>query len=365
MKKVSIIVILSCILLFSLSSCSKNDIKWEIKSVYCGKNSTFLIDAKGEVVGFGNLAGAIMKEDGSFYIKDLSKIKSIADKDSTVFALKEDGDVFVWGNNYDDIFDIDNSIKPIKIEGLKDIESISVSDRQVLALDKEGNVFNWGNGIDGIVKKSELNNIKKGVCGDYNCLILDRMGDVYVWGSNVLGQLGDGKTSIEESYVPQQILSLKDIVDIDISNTHCIALDKDGKVYTWGGNYEGVLGYETKLDHSSEVKMVLGLDSIQKVYASSFNSYALKNDGTLWAWGENVQGQLGTGSEKRREYLPVKVEIDNVKDFAGGVFHCIALKNDGTIWVWGNGESLKSVLDLNGREFVSKPEKINMERIMK
>ena len=78
------------------------------------------------------------------------------------------------------------------------------------------------------------------------------------------------------------------------------------------------------------------------VAGGSSHSLALKNDGTVWAWGNNTNGQLGDNSETQR-LVPVKVagqggsgDLTNVKAIAAGSSHSLALKNDGTVWAWGN-----------------------------
>jgi alpha-tubulin suppressor-like RCC1 family protein len=65
---------------------------------------------------------------------------------------------------------------------------------------------------------------------------------------------------------------------------------------------------------------------------------ALKNDGTLWAWGYNEYGQLGMNHTSNLS-SPVQVgSLNNWKAIFGGGLHSLALKTDGSIWCWGNNE---------------------------
>ena len=67
---------------------------------------------------------------------------------------------------------------------------------------------------------------------------------------------------------------------------------------------------------------------------SGAHSLALKNDSTVWAWGENEYGQLGNGTFTNNN-LPVNVtSLTGVSFVAGGDEHSLAVKNDGTVWAW-------------------------------
>ncbi|WP_010251895.1 RCC1 domain-containing protein [Acetivibrio cellulolyticus] len=367
MRKVHGFVMFLVIFTFLCSSCSSN--KLNIVSVFCADQSTYLIDKGGKVITFDqSLNGNAGDINRPGFINDLNGIKSIAASKTSVLALKGNGSVFVWGSNYNGIYgslSIKESQKPVKIESLKDITNVSINESQALAVDKEGNLYNWGVGIEEITKRTELKNVKKAVCGGWHYLALLDNGDVYVWGTNPAGQFGNGKYSSEETSKPQKIDSLKDIVDIDASTEHSIALDKSGNVYTWGGNSEDQLGYATQIEYSNEIKKVSGLSSIKKVYAGPSNSYALDSDGTLWAWGNNIRGQIGIGSESSEVKLPVKVEIEEVKDFSCGFEHCIAVKKDGSVWAWGDIKYSKISIDAKGREFISKPEKVDLDNLIK
>jgi alpha-tubulin suppressor-like RCC1 family protein len=65
------------------------------------------------------------------------------------------------------------------------------------------------------------------------------------------------------------------------------------------------------------------------------HSLALKNDGTVWTWGNNSDGQLGDGTTTGHN-TPVQVsDLTDVIAIAGGAYHSLALKNNGTVWAWG------------------------------
>ncbi|HZD60439.1 MAG TPA: hypothetical protein VE439_08330, partial [Anaerolineae bacterium] len=65
------------------------------------------------------------------------------------------------------------------------------------------------------------------------------------------------------------------------------------------------------------------------------HSLALKQDGTVWGWGDNSFGQLGDGTKTNRS-TPVQAKaLTNVTAIAAGDAHSLARKSDGTVWAWG------------------------------
>ncbi|MFZ0275192.1 MAG: hypothetical protein WAL34_25395, partial [Acidobacteriaceae bacterium] len=138
-------------------------------------------------------------------------------------------------------------------------------------------------------------------------------GSYYNWGYNAAGQLGDGTTT--DSAVPVKV-DLPDAVTqvfqggSSANNGQTIAMLSDGSVWTWGANSMGQLGIDTRVQSTTPVKVHVppGV-SFVKVSSGGYTSYAIDRSGRLWAWGGNGEGQLGTGSGKRVETLPVDVGL--------------------------------------------------------
>ena len=128
---------------------------------------------------------------------------------------------------------------------------------------------------------------------------------------------------------------------ISMGGTHGLILASDGSLWSWGDNFAGwpVLAQENV--RTQAVLHRIGFDHDWIGISSSFtHSLALKSDGTLWAWGENLHGQLGleTGgrSDRRRGFPVPSAPGNDWKQPAAGAAHSIALKKNGTLWAWGS-----------------------------
>ena len=75
---------------------------------------------------------------------------------------------------------------------------------------------------------------------------------------------------------------------------------------------------------------------VKEVAAGDCFTMFLKEDGTVWATGDNRYGQLGLGGTTNSYFFPIKVDIDNVKEVVAGRYHTMFLKEDGTVWVIGD-----------------------------
>lgn len=215
-----------------------------------------------------------------------------------------------------------------------------------MALKNDGTVWAWGSNIYGALGNGNTNNtnvpgqvlllndVKAIAAGGWHSVALKNNGTVWTWGWNTDGQLGDG--TVTDRTIPNQVPGLTGITAISAGTYHVLALKNDGTVWAWGDNISGQIGDGTVVDKTSAVQ-VSGLNNVIKIAAGRFFSLAVKSDGTVWTWGENLYGQLGNGTTTD-SHIPVQVNgLTGITSaiVATGAFHCMAVKNDGTVWAWG------------------------------
>ena len=160
------------------------------------------------------------------------------------------------------------------------------------------------------------------------------MAQLFAWGSNTYGELGQGDTSTHNT--PTQVGS-----DANWSTAvftegrdFCVVVRTDGTLWAWGCNVYGQLGLGDTTSRSSPVQV--GSDKDWSAAAAGYGcAFAIKSDGSLWAWGANGFGQLGLGDTTNRS-SPVQVGSDTNWSAAFGAYsYALALKTDGTLWACG------------------------------
>lgn len=115
---------------------------------------------------------------------------------------------------------------------------------------------------------------------------------------------------------------------------HTLAIKNDGSLWAWGRNQHGQLGDGTTTTKTIPIQISQENDWLL-VSAGLGHSCALKTDGTLWAWGRNTDGQLGDGTNINK-LSPTQIGNDNdwISVSSGHYFN-LAIKSDGTLWAWG------------------------------
>jgi alpha-tubulin suppressor-like RCC1 family protein len=183
-------------------------------------------------------------------------------------------------------------------------------------------------------------------CSGDHTLAVTRAGAVYAWGYHILGQLGIGplpafnyKYSAQVPHVvpfPVPVPGLSGVVDVAAGGSHSLALLEDGTVWAWGLNRQGQLGDGTTVNRNTPVA-VTGVAGAVAVVAGSMISGALLRDGTVMAWGH------GNGGLGRKTFTPdgphptpaAVAGVTGIRALACGESHMLAITGAGTVVSWG------------------------------
>jgi len=170
--------------------------------------------------------------------------------------------------------------------------------------------------------------------GGYSGYALLRNGQVWAWGDDLEGQIGVAGQWYQ-STLPVEVRDLPRATAIAGGMNTAYALLRNGTVWAWGDDAQDELGAG---DEPQEVPVpVHPLSKIVALDPGAFTVYALRRDGTVWAWGDNDFGQLGSGSLDPLPGTPHEVvRLRTVRSVAGGSSDGYALLRNGTVWAWGD-----------------------------
>ena len=145
-----------------------------------------------------------------------------------------------------------------------------------------------------------------------------------------------------DSFASGQLSTVSPICDYDnvqicTAGYVTIALKNNGTVWSWGSNSNGQLGTGNGQDSSIPVK-IPGLEDISQLSVGANHCLALKSDGTVWAWGSNSKGQLGIGGSSLT--VPAQIPgISNIAIIEAGYNHSLAISQSGQVWAWGDNSA--------------------------
>ncbi len=302
-------------------------------------------------------------------VGSLNNWKYVATGLNSSFAIKTDGTLWSWGSNSGGVLGdgtTTNRSSPVQVGAFTDWKQVSGWDA-TLAVRSNGQLYAWGPGAGGIlgggptgtiastanysapIQVGTMTNWKSiTVAGFTSAFAIKQDGTLWVWGANQFGKLGTGNLTSFSS--PVQIGSMNNWKQVSSGDEHTLAVKTDGTLWAWGANFRGALGtgfagataaaggyYSSPIQIGSMTNWKQVVVSGAGLGAGG-SSFAIKTDGTLWAWGSNVWGVLGTAGVNNYYSSPIQVgSLNNWKQVNGTVTsHSIyATKTDGTLWAWG------------------------------
>ena len=178
-------------------------------------------------------------------------------------------------------------------------------------------------------------NVTAIAAGGFYSLFLKSDGSLWAMGVNRKGELGDG--TYNSTNLPEQIVA-SNVTAIAAGSDHSLFLKQNGSLWAMGYNYSGQLGDGNNFNTNQPEQIVAS--NVTAIAAGGNHSMFVESDGSLWAMGDNNYGELGDGTyainfPSYGTNLPEQIMASNVVAIAGGGWHSMFVKSDGSLWAMG------------------------------
>lgn len=274
-------------------------------------------------------------------------------------GIQTDGSLWTWGANFSgelgqgnhSVFPstANNLLYPKRL-GTDTWLDVTAREEWMVGVKSDGTLWYWGDMYnsgadpgqeDTPVQIGTDSDWVKVVGGDNFLLAQKSDGTLWGWQGNEIGQLGDGTTTDSTTLIP--VGNGTDTwIDFGTSLISSYGIKSDGTLWAWGDNSYGQLGigsfdsdpHPNPVQVGSDTDWVKVCGNRSSSNVSAF-AYALKSGGTLWAWGNNLAGQLGQGNTTD-SFSPIQIGSDTTwEEIVAGSFYGIFKKSDGTLWGCG------------------------------
>ncbi len=300
------------------------------------EDGTVVAWGRGDVGQLGIGGAGTKGSETPVRVSGLANVTQIAASGGMALALLKDGTVRAWGSRQSGMLGdgLDPkryletgppALSPVPVPNVSNITQISAGGGHVLALTASGHVIAWGSNYNGALGRPPrrelpmdeaaevpgLTGVVSVAAGNVLSTVLKKDGTVWAWGSNEAGQFGNGQRSdsvgVNSGWelIPQQVPGVSNVIAISLGGRHTLALLKDGTLRGWGNTDWGQLGGGVS-GAFQEKPMTPKITGVKAVFGVGNNSYAIRTDDTLWAWGSGGRDEplLPTNTK-----LPVKLDL--------------------------------------------------------
>ena len=278
-----------------------------VETISTGITYSVALGNDGKVYTWGVDVNDVLSVPKSIAAENLTKLVS---GDRHVLALTAGGKVYAWGNN-----NFNQAEVPYEINNVLQLETavdVIAGDQYSGVLTNKGKLYVWGSTLAtrlDIVPKEFQGNIKKAAASSFNILLLDNNGKV-----GIMGQNGTPLETAMPEYLKDGSVQL---VDITVTLRTAAGIDKDGKLYVWGENFNELLQLPEGIENAK----------ITQVVAGRAHFMALDSEGKLYAWGSNKYKQAT---------IPSQLENEKVAYISSGFYQSYAVTESGKVYSWGN-----------------------------
>ena len=272
-------------------------------------------------------------------------------------ALTTTGIAYAWGSGGEHLGDgtLTSRLSPVTVIGGLTWSQLDAGSSHSLGLTSTGIAYAWGGNGSGqlgtgnttstsspVTVVGGITNWSQLAAGSSHSLGITSTGIAYAWGANNSGQIGDGTTVSKLSPVTV-VGGITNWSQLVAGNSHTVGLTSTGIAYAWGRNLEGQLGNGYSgvgTSRLSPVTVVGGITNWSQVSIgkNAVSTLGLTSTGIAYGWGYNGQGRLGDGTTTQRS-IPVTVVggITNWTQLSAGDNFALGLTSAGIAYAWGRG----------------------------
>lgn len=363
-------------------------------SASTGSGHSHLLGENGAVWTLGNSLPDLRANPGSFRNDQLSRAKTkavavgsgltgvaeLASGMDRVIARRTDGTVITWGQGV--LGDgaaygyqgYPVAVRQIGGAALSGAVSVAAGSDFGVAARTDGSAWSWGTNTmcvlatyvctglafpPGLQAAPVLTSAGVALTGvtrvaagkAMHALALRSDGTVWSWGTEYYGYLGNGTATLQRSLArPVLTVSgavLSGVASITAGDEHSVAVRRDGTVYAWGNNTNGQLGIGVAGSSTSSMRAVkvmagvgVALTGVAAAVATKDATLFLKADGSVWGVGSNNFRQIGNAASGTHVY-PVRVldlrgvALTGIRAVAAREWHALAVRTNGTVYAWG------------------------------
>jgi len=278
-----------------------------VESIATGITYSVALGNNGKVYTWGIDVNKVLSVPKSIAAENLTKVVS---GDRHVVALTAGGKVYAWGNS-----NFNQAEVPYEISNVLQLETavdVLAGDQFTGILTNKGKLYVWGSTLAtrlDIVPSAFQGNIKKAVASSFNILLLDNNGKV-----GIMGQSGTPLETAMPDYLKDGSVQL---VDITVTLRTAAGIDKDGKLYVWGENFNDLLKLPEGIENAK----------ITQITAGRAHFMAVDSEGKLYTWGSNKYNQIS---------IPSALKSEKVTYVSAGFYQSYAVSESGKVYGWGN-----------------------------
>ncbi|MFT4059436.1 MAG: chromosome condensation regulator RCC1 [Legionella sp.] len=296
----------------------------QIKQIACGQTHTLVLLKKGRVFATGeNKHGQLGLSDDKYFvfseITDIERMEAISAGFDHSVMLSKEKNVWVMGNNDNNQLTFQETVSK---QNTNPLEAFSLEENKIKLVPLQRSI--------------SLTQVKAISAVDHTTVVLNEDGTIKVCGNPQLQAcIINQQLKLLPAWLINELPKDLNIVDVSFGQCHALCLTKEGEVYCFGSNDQGLLGLGKEIEQCASWTKLCNCKA-SKIKATALGSFILTTDQRLLVSGINSQQQLGTLEKSIFTFAEIATEV---KDFDANDWHTVYLDKNNQLYSMGCNES--------------------------